>query len=246
MVSTRRIKRCLPEPVKKALRPLRCLVIRKETAELWYWRERLEIDGGVFKNDHYRRIMLGIAGEQDETFLQGKVVADFGCGPRGSLTWAECAALRIGIDVLADRYADEFTSNFLSHKMVYLKSTESVIPLPSCSVDVLFTLNAVDHVKDLPVMCREILRILRPEGELMASFNLGEPATIYEPQQLTERLIRDSLLKDLDVLSYRTARVGPEDDPYRLLLDGTYGVAQDEVGFLWVRAKKRNGEQLPE
>jgi len=56
------------------------------------------------------------------------------------------SSLRIGIDVLADCYADEFTDNILSHGMIYLKSTEQVIPLPSAMVDILFTMNAIDHV----------------------------------------------------------------------------------------------------
>ena len=116
--------------------------------------------------------MLAMAEEPDDNFLKGKIVADFGCGPRSSLFWASSASLKIGIDVLADRYADEFTDNIISHGMIYLKSTEKVIPLPSNFVDVMFTLNAIDHVDSFSNMCSEIIRVLKPGGDFIGSFNL--------------------------------------------------------------------------
>src|SRR5262249_9726251 len=132
----------------------------KHAEELAFWKSRLVKDQGTFQNKHYERIMLGMAHESSQSFLRGRVVGDFGCGPRGSLVWADAASLRIGIDVLADAYADAFTDNVIFHNMIYLKSTEEVIPLPSNFVDILFTLNAVDHVANLPQMCREMIRIL--------------------------------------------------------------------------------------
>ena len=58
--------------------------------------------------------------------------------------------------------------------MCYVRSTEKTIPLPSNYVDVLFTLNAIDHVARFEVMCKEILRILAPGGDFFASFNLDD------------------------------------------------------------------------
>jgi hypothetical protein len=101
----------------------------KYEEELAFWKSRLVHDQGTFQNKHYERIMLGMAQESSQDFLRGRIVADFGCGPRGSLVWADGASLRIGIDVLADAYADAFTDNITSHNMIYLKSTEEVIPL---------------------------------------------------------------------------------------------------------------------
>lgn len=166
------LKTVIPEPVRQALRPLtRPLLNRlipKHDAELNFWRSRFEVDKGKFSNSHYERLLLAMAEEPSDDFLSGKIVADFGCGPRGSLVWASSALLRIGIDVLADRYADEFTDNIVSHGMIYLKCTENAIPLPSDFVDVMFTLNAMDHVDNFPVMCKEIIRVLKPGGEFLA------------------------------------------------------------------------------
>ncbi len=211
----------------------------KYREELSFWKSRLIRDGGTFHNSHYRALMLAIAGEPDGSFLSGKIVADFGCGPRGSLVWAEAASLRIGIDVLADRYADEFTDNLLAHQMVYLKSTEKVIPLPPAFVDVMFTVNAMDHADSFPAMCSELVRVLKPGGTLIASFNIGAPATITEPHPLTEELVHDTLLQHFEVHSYRLSSKGPENNQYGPLLDNRPVYEPGREAFLWVRAVKK-------
>ena len=230
----------IPEPIKKILRPIRKLFIKKYHAELSFWRNRLKVDNGHFNNSHYERLMLAMADESTQNFLTGKVIADFGCGPRGSLLWADSALLRIGIDVLADRYADEFKDNIVSHDMIYLKCTENVIPMPSNFVDILFTLNALDHVDNFSYMCLEIMRILKPGGEFIGSFNLEEPATPYEPQQLNEKRIKENLLNDLVIQSYRITQKGPEEDLYAPFFNGNLSYQLGQEGFLWVRAKKPN------
>jgi SAM-dependent methyltransferase len=224
-----------PETIKKIIRPW----IPKSDSELAFWRSRYKADNGRFRNDHYERLMLAMAQESSAGFLRGRIVADFGCGPRGSLAWAEPAAVRIGIDVLADRYAEEFTDSIKSHGMVYVKSTEKVIPLPSDFVDVMFTLNAIDHVDDFAAMCAEIVRVMKPGGRFIGSFNLEEPASSSEPQQLNEAAIRSNLLDRLVVDSYRITVKGPDDDLYRPFFSGqplTY--TPGEEGFLWVSARK--------
>lgn len=175
----------------------------KYANELYFWMERFALENGVFNNSHYADLMLGIAGEPNDDFLQGKVVADFGCGPRGSLAWTSAPRRRFGIDVLAPAYLEHFGPCMQTHGMEYLPCTEGRIPLPSASVDVLFTINALDHVSDLSSMCKEVLRILKPGGLLVGSFNLHEPACACEPQNLSERLLGDRLFRHLSLSSYR-------------------------------------------
>ena len=206
----------------------------KRAAEMRYWRERWEAEGQAFENTHYRTLMLGMAGEQDASFVEGKVVADFGCGPRGSLCWATEATTRIGIDVLADAYA-EF--NVAAQNMRYVCSTEKAVPLPSDSIDILFTVNAMDHVVHFEVMCRDIVRILAPGGQFIGSFNLDEPRTPAEPQTLTEDRVKHCLLDQLEVTSYRTATRGPDGNAYQNCFDGTPAPSSGPR-FLWVRATK--------
>jgi ubiquinone/menaquinone biosynthesis C-methylase UbiE len=234
------LKKITPQPIKGIIRPIYHLFINKYDGELAFWQSRFEIDNGQFTNAHYRHLMLAMAEEDDDKFVEGKIVADFGCGPRGSLTWATSAQLRIGIYVLADRYADEFFSNIISHRMIYLKSTEKAIPLPSDFVDIMFTINAIDHVENFPIMCNEILRVLKPGGKFIGSFNLEEPASLMEPQKLSEKVIQDNLLNQLEVQSYRITEKGPADDPYAPFFSGSLFYRPDREGYLWVKARKSN------
>ena len=212
----------------------------KYLSEYLYWQRAWISGGGSFQKAHYPGLMLAMAGEADEAFLQDKVVADFGCGPCESLWWAKSARLRIGIDVVADRYS-EF--NISSHQMCYVISTEQGIPLPSNYVDFMFTLNAMDHVQNLEVICHELIRTLKPGGEFIGSFNLGEPASTTEPQTLTEDKIKDCLLQHLEVVSYRLApqdeSLGGHGHSYRYFFEPIPEGLKTDRQFLWVRARKR-------
>ena len=214
----------------------------KYACEIEFWKNRFEDEGGQFKNGHYEELMLGVAGEDNQDFLRGKIVADFGCGPRGSLQWADQARLRIGIDVLADEYARFGTRQ---HDMCYVTSTENWIPLPTDYVDVLFTTNAVDHVDNLETLCEELRRILAPGGTFIGAFNLGEPRSRTEPQTLDEQRVEKTLLKYMDIESYRLAPKGPNEDPYKYVKEGNVdpGNARDDgIEILWVRATLRRGK----
>lgn len=234
------MKTITPKSIKNLIRPIRNRLIRKHDAELSFWKSRfkIDIDNGRFRNSHYKQIMLAMAEEATDGFLKGKIVADFGCGPCGSLAWVGSALLRVGIDVNADRYADVFTDGITSHGMIYLTSTEKVIPLPSDFVDIMFTLNAIDHVDNFPIMCSEILRVLKPGGEFIGSFNLEEPATPCEPQKLNEKIIKENLLNKLEIHSYRITEKGPKESIYAPFFNQTLSYRPGAEGFLWVRARK--------
>lgn len=228
----------VPGPIKRTILSIRNRFLSKYDTELSFWRSRLEIDKGRFNNSHYEQLMLAMSEESSDDFLEGKIVADFGSGPRGSLVWASSALVRIGIDVLADRYADEFTDNITSHGMIYLKSTEKVIPLPTDFVDIMFTLNAIDHVDNFSGICDEIVRVLKPGGEFIGSFNLEEPPSHCEPQQLNERIIKENLLNKLEVKSYRITKKGPKANQYLPFFEGNLSYKPGQEGILWVRARK--------
>lgn len=192
-------------------------------------------------NTHYRTLMLDIAQEHDDSFLKGKIVADFGCGPRGSLAWTTAPARRIGIDVLVPIYFECFGECMLKHEMDYVTSTERYIPLPTASVDALFTINSLDHVSNLEEMASEILRILKPGGLFLASFNLNEPANDAEPQCFDEEILRKHILKHLNVKSYRIA-LKNEHDTYKNFRDKRLFTRNhiDKHCILWVSGTKRD------
>ena len=180
--------------------------------------------------------MLAIAEEENEDYVAGKVIADFGCGPRGTLCWATGAERRMGIDVLANAYR---RFGIDAHNMEYVKCSEKEIPLPAESVDIVFTLNAMDHVDDFDTMCKEILRILKPGGDFIGSFNLEEAATFAEPQCLTDSKVNDTLLRHLEINLYRVALQGPEEETYHHFFDNSVPPTSGPR-YLWVRARKLN------
>lgn len=235
----RSLKNLVPFRVKRALAPLTRRFQKKYDAELKFWQARYREDGNTFSNAHYERIMLGMSEQNDSAFLDGKIVADFGCGPRGSLAWIKNASMKIGIDILVDMYVDNFSSLPTKHGMAYLKSTENVIPLPDGFVDIMYSVNAIDHVDNFEAMCDEIIRVVKPGGELIFSFNLEEAATVCEPQRLSEELIERTLLSKLETLSYRVTSKGPKGNQYKPFFgDDPLSYKPGTEGYLWIRASK--------
>jgi 2-polyprenyl-3-methyl-5-hydroxy-6-metoxy-1,4-benzoquinol methylase len=72
----------------------------KHWLELRYWRQRATT---LTNNEHYAYFFTEHFGI-DREFYAGKRILDIGCGPRGSLEWADEAAERVGADPLADEY----------------------------------------------------------------------------------------------------------------------------------------------
>jgi SAM-dependent methyltransferase len=222
--------RRLIRPIRRAVNGvLRVVPSRfKYPAEVAFWQK--EWAAGRFRNDVYESRMLTLAQEPDGEFLRDKIVADFGCGPKGSLCWAKMARARIGIDVLADAYAQ---FGIHDQDMIYVSSNERSIPLPSNYVDVMFTMNAMDHVSSLSAMAAEVVRVVAPGGLFIGAFNLGEPPSLEEPQTLTEDRLRNVLLRHFEVNSARSAARGQ----YQDLREVSGPVPQGERLFC-VRARK--------
>lgn len=216
--------------LRKITRILRERHSAKHDHEIDYWRKVRPAEGR-FPNHWYRSYMENMAGTAN---FSGKLVADFGCGPRGSLAWVDAKAA-IGIDVLASRYAEEFPDDIKSHGMIYVTSTETVIPIASDSIDILFTMNALDHVKNLDAMCDEMCRILKPGGLFCASFNLNEPPTPEEPQQLTEALLQNALLHRFDEQDRRFGRAVDPANHYSEMFGGGSTYRDGEEGYMWFR-----------
>lgn len=134
--------------------------------------------------------MMDMGGIKDDAFFDNRVCLDIGCGPVGSLTWLKRARQRIGLDPLAEKYR-KFGID--THDMLYLSASAEQIPLPSDYVDVVFSMNSLDHVDAPRMVCSEIRRVLKPGGFFIGSLNLDEPPTVTEPFTLTEEFLEDHL-----------------------------------------------------
>ena len=212
--------------------------------ELNYWMNRYFEENKVFQNSHYKKTLLAMAKEPNDDFLKDKIVVDFGCGPRGSLTWTNSPKLKIGVDVLVDYYFDLFGEEMISDGYPYVKSTEKYIPLPSDFVDVVFTMNAMDHTENFEVMLSEIFRILKPGGIFIGSFNMNEPASPCEPQTLTFEIMKKLLYPNLDIQYKEIAFKGNNFNPKKGTYDCFYEPdfpkpSENDTCILWIRGKKK-------
>lgn len=159
-----------------AWRRLRRADDKKRAGEFAFWRERLAVEGVLrseleyFFTDHF-----GL----DGSIYEGARVLDIGCGPRGTLEWADMALERVGLDPLADDYRELGTD---AHAMRYVTGGAEAIPFPDGHFDVVSAFNALDHVDDLDASVREIQRVLAPGGTFLLVTEVGHEPTWEEPQ----------------------------------------------------------------
>ncbi|GMI53264.1 hypothetical protein ScalyP_jg311, partial [Parmales sp. scaly parma] len=150
----------------------------KGDCEMKYWDSKYVAEGGAegIKKGYsgiYEDLMTTKFGMSKSDF-DGKRVLDIGPGPRGSLEWADNAKLRVGLDPIADRYMDV---GIVGQDMSYVMASSSKIPFPSNYFDIIVTLNALDHVKEMDSTITEIERVLRPGGFFLVQVDVQHSAT---------------------------------------------------------------------
>nr|PZN25800.1 MAG: hypothetical protein DIU80_14285 [Chloroflexota bacterium] len=123
----------------------------------------------------------------DRRFYAGKKVLDIGCGPQGSLEWADGAALRVGLDPLALAYRRLGTRD---HRMDYVTAGSEHIPFPDGAFDIVCAFNALDHVDDLERTISEIVRVVAPGGWFLLLTELNHAPTICEPVTFSWEIVR--------------------------------------------------------
>jgi len=160
----------------------------KEFHELSYWKRIKKVEGSL-SNKHYKRFYTTHFG-LEESFYEGKVLLDIGCGPRGSLEWASMASRRIGIDPLANQYLQLGADR---HQMEYINSPAEKIPLKDGECDVVFSFNSLDHVENIEQTLEEIKRVTRSGGLFLVLVEVNHPPTDTEPHELTPRKLLDGL-----------------------------------------------------
>jgi SAM-dependent methyltransferase len=145
--------------------------------EMDFWEKQKAVTGELPPNDHFVHFYTEHFG-LDKEFYTGKKILDIGCGPMGSLEWADQAAQRIGLDPLADSYKTLGTDK---QKMTYTASGSENIPFPNGHFDVVCSFNSLDHVDDLDKTIAEIKRVLRPGGLFLLITDVNHDPTPAEP-----------------------------------------------------------------
>jgi ubiquinone/menaquinone biosynthesis C-methylase UbiE len=169
----------------------------KFCGELAFWQSRLAREGAL-RNDHFEYFYTTHFG-LDRACYRGKRVLDLGCGPRGSLEWASEAALRLGLDPLAEVYRSFGTAR---HAMRYVAAGAEQMPFPDGSFDVVCSLNSLDHVDDLGRSVSEIVRVVAPGAYFLLISDIHQHPTTLEPSAYSWDVV-DRFQPDLLVVEQR-------------------------------------------
>ncbi|MGA9859148.1 MAG: methyltransferase domain-containing protein [Solirubrobacteraceae bacterium] len=137
------------------------------------------------------RRVLSEAAIEDPGFFDGKVVVDIGPGPLG-FPDACPARVSIGVDPLADRYA-EHGLLLPGSDAIYLATGGEHIPLVRGSADVVLARNSLDYADDPDGVIAEARRILAPGGTFILLFDLGNEPSAGQPNALTVEHVRSRL-----------------------------------------------------
>jgi ubiquinone/menaquinone biosynthesis C-methylase UbiE len=148
----------------------------KHKSELAYW-SKIKSEEGILTNSHYQYYFT-VHFSLSLEYYRGKRVLDIGCGPRGSLEWADMALERIGLDPLANKYKKLGTA---SHKMTYIPGSSASIPFSDGYFDIVTSFNSLDHVANLDKSIAEIVRVVKPGGLFLLLSELDHPPTSCEP-----------------------------------------------------------------
>lgn len=148
----------------------------KGRTEFAFWANKKAQEGNL-RNDHYRFLYTEHWDLPDE-FYAGKKILDVGCGPRGSLEWADMAAERIGLDSLVNQYRK---LGIDQHQMSYIACGIEKTPYPDGYFDVVASVNSLDHVDDLDAAIKEIKRLVKPGGLFLLLVEVNHPPTVCEP-----------------------------------------------------------------
>lgn len=148
----------------------------KTDYEFAYWTKRKSIEG-MLKNGHYEHFYTTHF-HLKKNYYDNKKILDIGCGPRGSLEWAEMADQRIGIDPLADAYLKIGAAR---HGMQYIAGRSEDMPFSKVYFDVVCSFNSMDHVDDLDKTIHEIFRIIKPGGLFLLLTDVNHKPTHCEP-----------------------------------------------------------------
>lgn len=155
---------------------VRMRTLLKRVGEWLYWLNA-RVRSGTLSNDHYVHFYTDHFG-LSPAYYDGKRILDIGCGPRGSLEWADHAAERVGLDPLAAQYQSLGAAR---HRMRYVASGAESIPFPDGHFDVVCSFNSLDHVENLDRVIAEIGRVVKPGGLFLLITDVNHAPTLTEP-----------------------------------------------------------------
>lgn len=171
----------------------------KHLNELKFWAGNVEKEG-TLQNSFYETFYTSDFNISPEEY-DDKAILDIGCGPRGSLEWADGANVRIGLDPLVNEYY-KLNGGTLFHKMQYVNGYSEDMPFPDGVFDFVFSINSLDHVDDLDETISEMKRVLKIGGICGIIVDVNHKPTVNEPITIDLDL-KDKFLDVCEVIDER-------------------------------------------
>lgn len=167
---------------------------QKSECETLYWRN-VHRREGTLRNAWYESFYTTYFNLTVADY-NNKAILDIGCGPRGSLEWADVAKSRVCVDPIARRYG---RLGARAHKMVYVQSAAERMPFLDGSFDVVATINSLDHTENPSAVLREAYRVLVHNGLLLIIVESHAKPTPCEPQAFSRDVLLRLVSRDFTV-----------------------------------------------
>jgi SAM-dependent methyltransferase len=140
---------------------------------------------------------------KDQTWVADKTVLTVGCSCTGDLSvWP--AAAKIAVDPLLYTYQKlgmliEDAPG--TSRTLFLSLGIEDLPLLDESVDIVVCRNALDHMPDPRIGMHQFWRVLKPDGVLFLSVDIGGGPTPDEPSPFTAESLQHLLEERMEVLA---------------------------------------------
>ncbi|MEO1207693.1 MAG: class I SAM-dependent methyltransferase [Pseudomonadota bacterium] len=205
----------------------------KEFNELMFWRMHKIKSGNEFYSAHMPQFFTKHFGLELADY-NDKRILDVGCGPVGTLEWADMALERIGADPLANQYLKLGADR---QKMKYVAAASEDLPFEDGYFDVVSMFNALDHVEDTAASIAELRRVCRPGGDLLIIVEINHKPTVSEPHFLTEEDILS--IEGFDVVTKKVTSINEAHDVYQSLMENSPPSDPNGEAILSVHFRKK-------
>lgn len=151
-------------------------VDRRDTASdrVFYEQFFVEKDRRAYEEDPRMRVRRRVLSSfLKERFSAGATVVDVGCGLGDVLEGIGTRYARVGVEVT--RSSLRVAARRLNDSLWVIQGSVLQLPLATARFDVCLCLEVLEHVKDDEAAVRELFRVVRPGGFLVASV----PYTYY-------------------------------------------------------------------
>lgn len=161
---------------------------------------------------------------------QDTIILDIGCGPYDCIS--TLTGTHIFLDDIMNLYVDELQAD---HNGLRVCARTELMPFADDAIDILYSVNMIDHVDDMPETLYEMHRILKPEGFIyIQSYYNSHPLLMTEPGVFDFFFIEEYIKKYFNIEYLDTFAIG---DPK---ISSSY--TMDVIGC--VLSKKNNVEIL--